>query len=47
MSRNSSRMPGASISNKTAGYGPPRSGWQIKVSIAPSLVAMSRVCSIT
>src|SRR5438132_253968 len=46
MSRNSSRTPCASISRKTAGNGPPRSGRQMKVSIAPSLVAMSRVCSI-
>src|SRR5438309_2641099 len=46
MSRNSSRTPCASISRKTAGNGPPRSGRQMKVAIAPSLVAMSRVCSI-
>src|SRR5271165_3434064 len=39
-------MPGASISRNTAGNGPPRSGWQMNVSIAPSLVAMSSVCSI-
>src|SRR5216683_1604631 len=46
MSRNSSRIPGASISRKTAGNGPPCSGWQRKVSIAPSFVARSRVASI-
>src|SRR5271154_3947573 len=46
MSRNSSRIPGASISSITAGCGPPRSGWQIKVSIAPSAVVTSSVCSI-
>src|ERR1700733_1455367 len=46
MSRSSSRMPCASISSITAGNGPPRSGWQMNVSIAPALVAMSRVCSI-
>src|SRR5437763_15708314 len=37
MSRNSSRMPGASINSNTARNAPPRSGWQMKVSIAPSL----------
>src|SRR5215472_5815950 len=42
----SSRMPGASIISITTGCGPPRSGWVMKVSIAPSLVAMSRVWSI-
>src|SRR5437764_116571 len=40
MSRNSSRMPGASISSIAAGKGPPRSGWQMKVSIAPAGVAI-------
>src|SRR5882672_645267 len=39
-------MPGASIRNRTGGYGPPRSGWQTKVSIAPSLVGISRIFSI-
>src|SRR5262249_12702260 len=46
MSRSSSRTPGASISMNTAGNGPPRSGRHTKVSIAPDLVAMWRVCSI-
>ena len=45
MSRSSSRMPGASIKKSTAGCSP-RSGRQMKVSIAPSRVAMSTVCSI-
>src|SRR3569833_1054207 len=38
-------MPGASIRNSTTGCAP-RSGWTMKVSIAPSLVAMSRILSI-
>src|SRR6476661_11073182 len=38
-------MPGASIRNSTTGC-VPRSGWAMKVSIAPSLVAMSRILSI-
>src|ERR1700738_972619 len=46
MSLSSSRMPGASISKNTAGNEPPRSGRQMKVSISPSLVVMSRVSSI-
>src|SRR5947209_722331 len=46
MSRSSSRMPGASMRNRTGGHGPPRSGRTTNVSIAPSLVAMSSVCSI-
>src|SRR5579862_1112005 len=46
MSRSSSRIPCASINSITAGNGPPRSGWQMKVSIAPAVVAMSRVLSI-
>jgi len=41
MSRSSSRMPGASISISTAGQGPPRSGRQTKLGIAPSRVAIS------
>src|SRR5262245_16340844 len=45
MSRSSSRIPGASIRNSTGGCSP-RSGRQMKVSIAPSLVAISTVCSI-
>jgi hypothetical protein len=36
MSRSSSRMPGASISNSTGGCAP-RLGWQMKVSIAPAV----------
>src|SRR5919202_2481931 len=46
MSYSSSRMPGASISRKTAGCGPCRSGWTMKVSIVPVRVAMSRISSI-
>src|SRR5580704_758314 len=46
MSLSSSRTPCASISKKTAGDGPLRSGWQMKVSIAPSLVVLFRVFSI-
>src|SRR5580693_3480860 len=46
MSLSSSRTPYASISKKTAGDGPLRSGWQMKVSISPSLVVMSWVFSI-
>src|SRR5580693_4636768 len=46
MSLSSSRIPCASISKKTAGDGPLRSGWQMKVSISPSFVVMSRVFSI-
>src|SRR5580698_8135873 len=38
-------MPGASIRNSTTGC-VPRSGWTMKVSIAPSLVAMSSILSI-
>src|SRR5712664_2899509 len=39
-------MPGASMRKNIAGCGPPRSGRQMKLSIAPSLVAMSNVSSI-
>src|SRR3569833_2731273 len=46
MSRNSSRIAGASMKNSTAGYAAPRSGWAMKVVIAPCLVAISTVCSI-
>src|ERR1700730_10775582 len=46
MSLSSSRTPCASIRKKTAGDGPLRSGWQMKVSISPSLVVMSSVFSI-
>src|SRR6185369_12727655 len=46
MSRSSSRMPGASMKNSTTGCGPSRSGWAMKVVAAPSLVAISIVCSI-
>src|SRR5262245_13799292 len=45
MSYSSSRIPGASIRNRTGGKAA-RSGWQMKVSMAPSLVGMSRVFSI-
>src|SRR6478672_4453998 len=38
-------MPGASIRNSNTGC-VPRSGWTMKVSIAPSWVAMSRILSI-
>src|SRR5262249_29524249 len=44
MSRSSSRMPGASISNSTAGCWP-RSGLATKVSMAPSWLAISKVSS--
>src|SRR5262245_50337091 len=46
MSQRSSRIPGASIRNRIGGYGPPRSGQQTKVSMAPSLVGTSRIFSI-
>src|SRR5258706_13599304 len=46
MSRSSSGMRGAPMGNRTGGPGPPRSGRTTNVSIAPSLVAMSSVCSI-
>src|SRR5579859_397463 len=46
MSRNSSRIAGASMKNSTTGCGPSRSGWTMKVVVAPCLVGMSIVCSI-
>src|SRR5262245_4340130 len=45
MSYSSSRIPGASIRNRTGGEAA-RSGWQMKVSTAPSSVGMSEVFSI-
>src|SRR5262245_44913751 len=44
MSRNSSRIPGASIRKRTAGC-EPRSGREIKVSMAPPLPGISKVSS--
>src|SRR5579862_7859906 len=46
MSRSSSRIAGASMKNSTTGWAPSRSGWTMKVVVAPSLVAISTVCSI-
>src|SRR5215213_7201629 len=46
MSRSSSRTAGASMKNRTIGCGASRSGWTMKVVVAPSLVAISMVCSI-
>src|SRR5689334_22453009 len=46
MSYSSSRMPGASISRKTAGCGPCRSGWTMNVFTVPARVAMSWMSSI-
>src|SRR3989338_519538 len=46
MSRSSSRIAGASMKNRITGCGPPRSGWTMKVVVAPSFVGMSSWRSI-